>query len=120
MRPLHEAGKLQPEEAWFFADEKPAEELYDLKNDPHELHNLIDQKKYDEVLSQMRTYLDQWQQQNRDYGLEDLGNRSLNPSKGGPIRDWLQKTHPEEWEKILAGEIVDKYHVWGKESGVRK
>jgi uncharacterized sulfatase len=40
LRRLHAAGELTPEQARFMQPAKPAEEFYDLQNDPHELHNL--------------------------------------------------------------------------------
>lgn len=40
LRRLDAAGELTPEQARFMQPAKPAEEFYDLENDPHELHNL--------------------------------------------------------------------------------
>ena len=115
MRSLQEEGTLSADEAWFFGPNKPQEELYDLEKDPHELINLAAFDDYEEVLNQMRGYMNEWQSENVDQGILDLESRNLNPSKAGPIRTWLQETYPEEWERILSGEIVDRYRAWGQE-----
>jgi arylsulfatase A-like enzyme len=48
------------------------EELYDLKNDPHELRNLASDPKYAKVKAQLSRRLDQWIKDNNDpfYSLE--------------------------------------------------
>ena len=46
--------------------ERPAEELYDLKADPSELHNLVNEPAQAERLKQMRGDLDAWMQQQGD------------------------------------------------------
>ncbi len=45
---------------------RPAEELYDLKNDPLELHNLADDPSQTQRLREMRTDVDTWMQQQGD------------------------------------------------------
>ncbi|KAH8690901.1 putative arylsulfatase [Talaromyces proteolyticus] len=45
---------------------RPAEELYDLENDPDEIHNLVNDSEYVEVLGQLRTKLDTWQRRTED------------------------------------------------------
>ena len=41
LRRLHAEGKLTDEQELFMAKVKPVDEVYDLKMDPHELHNLL-------------------------------------------------------------------------------
>ena len=48
---------------------RPAEELYDLKNDPHELRNLAAMPEQAGRLAQFRTELDAWMKANGDEGL---------------------------------------------------
>ena len=45
---------------------RPAEELYDLANDPNELHNLVADPKHAERLTTMRNDLDTWMKQQGD------------------------------------------------------
>jgi len=56
------------------------EELYDLKNDPHELKNLARDRKYAEVKKDMSQALDRWIKENNDpfYSL-DASTRSGKP-----------------------------------------
>ena len=42
------------------------EELYDLKNDPHELNNLVNDAKYAEVKADLSRKLDRWIEDNDD------------------------------------------------------
>lgn len=45
---------------------RPPEELYDLETDPNEVHNLAGELKYQDKLLQMRTILEQWQDDTKD------------------------------------------------------
>jgi len=48
-----DAGKLTPEQSHFWQT-KPPEELYDLENDPDEVHNLADSPQHRAILERMR------------------------------------------------------------------
>ncbi|MHC4324328.1 MAG: sulfatase-like hydrolase/transferase, partial [Planctomycetota bacterium] len=50
IRRVHAKGKLPPAAKLFMADRKSVEELYDLKNDPHEINNLAGKEKYKPIL----------------------------------------------------------------------
>ena len=54
MRRLSDAGKLTAEQRGCFEHPRPAEELYDLDTDPHELVNLAAVPKFAKVLDEMR------------------------------------------------------------------
>lgn len=45
---------------------RPAEELYDLDSDPHELHNLADDARFETQLATMRARLREWMQRRND------------------------------------------------------
>jgi arylsulfatase A-like enzyme len=53
---LYKAGELNEYQAQFFQP-RTQEALYDLENDPHEIHNLLDDPAYQEVLLEMRASL---------------------------------------------------------------
>ncbi|MDG1874050.1 MAG: sulfatase-like hydrolase/transferase [Mariniblastus sp.] len=69
LRRVHSEGQLSPAAAIFMAAQKPAEELYDLKADPHEIKNLAREQNYQDVLERMRTKHLEWVVQSRDIGL---------------------------------------------------
>tara|TARA_R110002049_G_scaffold4601_5_gene31996 strand:+ start:6746 stop:8593 length:1848 start_codon:yes stop_codon:yes gene_type:complete len=55
--------------ALFTAKTKPVEELYDLQNDPHEIHNLAGDPAHTDRLATMRAALKRWQNDIGDVGL---------------------------------------------------
>ena len=50
----------------YISNDKDMEELYDLKNDPFELKNLVYDQKYKEVLIDMNNRLEKWRQKTND------------------------------------------------------
>ena len=66
MKQLHAEGKLTPVQQLFMAPRKPAEELFDLAADPHEIQNLAGSAKHQAVLKEMRSALEQWMTACRD------------------------------------------------------
>jgi arylsulfatase A-like enzyme len=60
MRRLRDANRLSPEQSGCFVAPRPAEELYDLDADPHELRNLAADPRHAETLAQLRAELDRW------------------------------------------------------------
>lgn len=49
---------------------RPAEELYDIVNDPYELHNLAANPKFDKVKEELRIKLENWMKQQGDEGVK--------------------------------------------------
>ena len=90
---LHLQGKLPPKQDAFMQPSKSPEELYDLRTDPHELHNLAQDPACAPVLQELRAELDQWRKAVGDPGINDEFR------KGG----WSAK-YPtrslEEWQRI--------------------
>ncbi|GEO07096.1 sulfatase [Adhaeribacter aerolatus] len=68
LKELHAQGKLTPAQALFAAPTKPAEELYDIVNDPYELNNLAASAKHQATLKKMRGILENWIKQTNDQG----------------------------------------------------
>jgi hypothetical protein len=62
MQRLLAQGKLNQNQMGCFVKPRPAEELYDIKNDPHELHNLSDNPEHVQVLREFRQALSDWSQ----------------------------------------------------------
>jgi arylsulfatase A-like enzyme len=57
-RDLHQSGKLNSTQSQFF-ERRPAELLFDCESDPHEIKNLAADPSFAEVLSKMRSELQQ-------------------------------------------------------------
>ena len=68
LREWHAAGKLNPTQELVFRETRPREELYDLKADPFEIHNLADDPQHAAKLKQMRRALNQWMKDTHDQG----------------------------------------------------
>ena len=69
IRRAEHSGNLTETMAVFSAATKPAEELYDLENDLHEIHNLANNPEHADKLAEMRTALKAWQNEIGDVGL---------------------------------------------------
>jgi uncharacterized sulfatase len=67
-RRLNAEGKLVGPQQLFFTKNRPVEELYDTETDPHEVNNLADAPKYQDVLKKMRQALETWQKETNDLG----------------------------------------------------
>ncbi|BCX47977.1 sulfatase [Haloferula helveola] len=69
IRRLEKSGELPPAAALFTARSKPAEELYDLEKDPHEINNLAMDPGYGEIRKRMLSAMTAWQEKVGDMGL---------------------------------------------------
>jgi len=68
MRQLHAENQLNAAQSRFFSNERPAEELYDLENDPYELNNLVGDAGYEGVREEYAAILDRWIEETDDQG----------------------------------------------------
>jgi arylsulfatase A-like enzyme len=64
---LFDEGRLTPEQSRFW-QRKPSEELYDLQDDPDEVHNLVDSAAHAETLNELRRAQQDWAMRIRDLG----------------------------------------------------
>ena len=85
MRSLAAAGKLDEVQSRLTdPGPRPAEELYDLETDPHEIHNLADSPEHREVLDRMRRDLNEC--------IEDTGDRGRTLEPWSAVEPWLEKS----------------------------
>ena len=70
LRAAHAAGALNETQELLFTPTRPQEELYDLKNDPHEIHNLAAVPGHQARLKRLRRRLDNWMKRTNDHGPE--------------------------------------------------
>ena len=68
LRDLHAAGKLNAAQSLQMAEQRPEEELYDLSQDPWELHNLAGDPEQQARLSDFRALLGRWIMDSDDQG----------------------------------------------------
>ena len=60
LRELYASGMLSPKLTEIYFGERPAEELHDVIDDPHQLHNLAGDPKHAKELDRHRKLLDDW------------------------------------------------------------
>jgi uncharacterized sulfatase len=65
---LKQQGKLNAVQEQFLTKIRPPEELYDIQKDPHEVHNLADDAKYEGTLLFFRDKLNIWMYKTNDHG----------------------------------------------------
>lgn len=89
MRVLHERGEW---DSPFMAASRPKEELYDLRTDPAEMHNLATDPNHSGQLNRMRATLDDWIEQTGDKGAIDEGlTVDMDKLRAGKWA-WFEKT----------------------------
>lgn len=81
LKELHAAGKLTAPQARLCEPTMPAEELYDVTSDPHEIDNLADKPEHRELLKHLRKVLERWIDETNDQG-RTLEPPALVKSKG--------------------------------------
>jgi len=89
-------GEMNETQLIFFGPEKPAEELYDLENDPHEIHNLADDPAFAEELERHRQILADWIEETGDQGQETESDAGLLAA----LKRWGDKCVNPEYDKV--------------------
>ena len=101
LREMMERGEMNEAQNVFFGASKPAEELYDLANDPHEIRNLAGDPRYAAELKRHRQLLADWIKSTGDRGqvqeddagliqvLYEWGDKAVNPEYA-PLRSQIE------------------------------
>jgi len=113
LRKMKAEGKLDVAQLLFMRDRKPKEELFDVVNDPYEIHDLAENPKYQDVLATMKTKMDKWQATHEDDGLLDRNNR--HPQDMGNVRGWIKQYKPKVWKSITDGDLFVDYNKMNEE-----
>lgn len=88
-----------------FWNTKPVEELYDMENDPWEIHNLADDPTYKSVMERMRSALRHWMRDIKDVGL--IPETDYNVFTGdGSMYDYMRKDSCPVDSLILAADLA--------------
>ena len=86
-----------------------------------QLVNLAANSEYAEILANMKKLESEYQEGNRDMGLEDLGKRT--PQKGlkaQKVRAEIKAHKPELWKRLEAGELMETEKREAKARGTKK
>jgi arylsulfatase len=87
----HEEGQLTPAQANIFCSPRPAEELFKVSNDPHQLIDLAGNPEYHATLEKLRRLLTLWTEQTGDTIPEDP---TPDTPKGTKIRNAPHREMP--------------------------
>ena len=68
LRECHHAGTLNETQELLFREERPKEELFDVRTDPHEVNNLAGDPAFAGKLKELRGRLDTWMEETDDKG----------------------------------------------------
>lgn len=102
MRRLKYEGKLNADQMLFFEKMKPEEQLFDLKNDPHELNNLAENAEFQDKINELRALLDQTEKEMAPVSSvfhPDIPNAV-------EVLDWLRYAKPDVYQEMLNGKEV--------------
>lgn len=80
----------------FFGPEKPAEELYDLESDPHEIHNLAEDSAFQKELEKHRQLLKDWIAETGDQGQATESDAGLLAA----LKRWGDKCVNPEYDRV--------------------
>lgn len=84
---MRDAGTLNEYQMQWFRESKPGEELFDLENDPHELHNIAEDAQYGDKLKELSDEMDRW--------LAEIGDQPNLPERELILQLWDgQETQP--------------------------
>jgi arylsulfatase A-like enzyme len=87
MRRLRDTGGLTPAQRACFLSPRPAEELYDVEADPHELINVASDPRFAEVLGEMRRALAGWAHETKDVLPQRMSPDEFDRETGEPLAD---------------------------------
>ncbi|HEX6985937.1 MAG TPA: sulfatase/phosphatase domain-containing protein, partial [Planctomycetaceae bacterium] len=95
IRSLYAEGKLDAVQARLASPEaRPAEELYDLEADPHEVNNLAASPEHQETLRELRRRLERW--------IEETHDQGRTPEPEEVVRKWLDNAETNYRERMEA------------------
>lgn len=97
---LAEKATPPPGVAQFLKPRKPLEELYDVQNDPHEMHNLATDPQFANKLAELRQQHLDWVVRTRDLGL--IPEAELHRLRDQSGSEWSILNEADDAEKLVA------------------
>ena len=95
-RQLMGDGQMNETQQIFFSEDRVPEELYDLENDPHEIHNLAADPRFRKELERHRTLLAQWIKETGDQGQQPESDIGLLCT----LKRWGEKCVNPEYDRV--------------------
>ena len=89
-------GQMNETQELFFGQDRVPEELYDLENDPHEIHNLAKKPEFAAQLEQHRQLLENWITETGDKGQQPESEIGLRCT----LKRWGKKCVNPEYKKV--------------------
>ncbi|QDT36849.1 sulfatase-like hydrolase/transferase [Stratiformator vulcanicus] len=96
LKELYAKGELNETQARFVGPYRPAEELYDLRSDPDEIHNLAGDPQYADELARHRSLLADWIEQTDDQGRYPESDDGLKAT----LQRWGKKAVNPEYDRV--------------------
>ena len=98
LKDMHDRGELNDVQAKFASDHRPAEEFYDLENDPHEINNLVHShhREHAVELAKHRDLLYTWIIETDDKGRFPESNEALR----AVVDRWGEQAVNKEYERV--------------------
>jgi arylsulfatase A-like enzyme len=93
------SGELTEAQARFVSEKRPAEELYDLAADPHEIMNLAGDPAHAGTLKKMQAILEHWMEESGDQGRTPESDASLKII----LDRWKDKCVNPEFDRVRGG-----------------
>ena len=93
---MKKAGELNDIQAQWFRETKPAEELFDTQQDPHEILDLAQDPEYAEKLAELRAECDRW--------VNSFWDTGLIPETELMARIWPDGTQPKTASPVITDE----------------
>jgi arylsulfatase A-like enzyme len=90
-RLLAAAGRLNAAQLTYAAPRRALEELYDTRDDPHQIHNLVGSLEHEGTLLRLRVTLQNWILQTRDAGFASEAEAGNLTDGDGPPLQWAAK-----------------------------
>lgn len=107
---LRAEGNLEGAETFWQHQTRPAEELYDVTKDPHEIVNLARESIYGEVLGRMRKAMDEW--------MNRIGDMGHIPEEQLRRQFWPEGKQPvTEQPYFVVNAAEDRGRIWRREGG---